>query len=118
MTSSLFIEYPNWLHNRRVIQQLKILLFLDSYPNHIPVKLSNMAIKLLLKNIASRLQPIDQDTIALLKRTLSTYIMGDILTAMMASENVTDLAKKVTTFDDILNTKVVWDAVAESIIFK
>ena len=44
--------------------------------------------------------------------------MGAIMLAVKTLENVTDLAKKLTIFNAVLNTKVAWDTVPESNIFR
>ena len=44
--------------------------------------------------------------------------MGVIMMAMRALENITDLARKVTIFNAMLNIKVAWDTVSEVAIHK
>ena len=96
----------------------KILLFMDNCPSYMLITLCNVAIKFLLKNTTSRLQPLDQGITTLLKRAHTNYMIDNITIAMKALKNITNLAKKVTIFDAVLNTKLAWDAVPKSAIVK
>ena len=46
------------------------------------------------------------------------YMVGEITTTMKASDNITELANKVTLCDVVLNTKVACDTVTETAIQK
>ena len=78
-------------------------MFINNCPIHTPVTVSNVTIV---------------DIIAPMKRAHMRYIMGEIMTAMMASENITELAKKVAICYALLNTKVPWNTLSDVVICK
>ena len=97
-----------------LMQWQKILLLIDKCPNHTPITLSNVAVKVLPENMTLIILPLDQGSIALLKRAYMRYMMRAIMVAMKASQNITDFAKKVSKFNVVLNTNVALDTVPEA----
>ena len=65
------------------------------------------------KNTVFRLQPLDQGSIALMKKAYMQYMMAKPTTTRKASDNITEPAKKVTVCDAVLKTKVTWDSIHE-----
>ena len=96
MTSEIFVEFLNALNNKMKMQKHHILLFLDNCLSHPDIKLSNVKLRFLPKNATSHLQPLDKGIIAWLKNFYRRQLMTGIRNAMCNSENVVDLAKKVT----------------------
>ena len=66
----------------------------------------------------SRFQPLDQGIISLVKEIYTQYMKGELTATMETSDIITELAKKVTIFRAVLNTKVAWDSVPEVAIQK
>ena len=67
MTSEIFVEFLNKLNNKMRLQNRNILLFLDNYPSHPAITLSNVKLVFYPKNCTSKLQAMDLGVIANLK---------------------------------------------------
>ena len=116
MTSSIFVEYLNSLNNRMRIQNRNILLLMDNCPSHPDIHLSNIKITFLPKNTTSKLQPLDAGIIQMTKTHYRKLMMREIRLAMEECDTVSDVAKKVTVLDAIVNLSIAWNKVpAESI---
>ena len=100
------------------LQPRKILMFLGNWPSHPDIKLSNVTLKFLPKNITSQLQPLDLGVIAWLKSEYKKLLMIDIQRAMKDCEDIVQIAKNVTIFDGIINTKDAWDKLPTETIAK
>ena len=64
------------------MQWQKISLFVDNFPRHSLVMLSNVAHKIFPKNMFSRIQPLDQGITDLFEKGLYEVHNGDITMAM------------------------------------
>lgn len=82
MTTEIFKEYVNWLNNKMIVQQQKILLFLDNCPAHPVMHLSNVKLVFLPKNTTAVLQPMDARVIAWVKNRYQRLMMGNTLELM------------------------------------
>ena len=120
MKSDIFIDYLNWMITcyKMILQKRRILLFLDNCPSHPDVQLSNVKCVFLPRNTTSKLQPLDQGIIASLKARYKRLMMLELVSSMSDADSMTELAKKVTIFDAILNTKLAWDGVSTEGIVK
>lgn len=116
MTSSIFVEYLQSLNNRMRIQNRNILLLMDNCPSHPDINLSNIKISFLPKNTTSKLQPLDAGIIQMTKTNYRKLMMREIRLAIEECDTVSDVAKKVTVLDAIINLSIAWNRVpAESI---
>ena len=118
MTTEIFVEFLNALNNKMKMQKCHILLFLDNCPSHPDIKLSNVKLRFLPKNTTSHLQPLDKGIIAWLKIFYKRQLMTGIRNAMRDSENVVDLAKKVTIYSTTVNMKAGWRQLPVTTIMK
>ena len=65
-------------------------------------------------NMTSRLQPLHHSITTLVKKAYIQYMIGELMTAMKASDNIMELAKKVTIFNAVLKNKAAWDTLPEA----
>ena len=119
MISTVLIKYLNWVNTKILTEQwmAAVLLFIDNCPSHTLVTLSNKCV-ISAKSTMSRFQPLDQGISTLTKKAHTWYTMGELLTTMKVSDNITRLAKKLTIFNSVLQTKVSWESGAETAIQK
>ena len=87
--NSVFTEYLNWLNDKMLMAVAKHSVLHIQPHASCPIQCG--------RNMPSRLQPLEQGIIVLLKRVYMTYMMGKIMMIVNALENVIDLGKKVTT---------------------
>ena len=118
MTSDIFMEFLNVLNNKVKKAKCHIILLLDNCPSHPDIKLSNVKLRFLPKNITSHFQPLDKGIIAWLKNFYKRQLMTEIHPAMDECKTVIELAKKVTIYDAIVNIKDGWDQLPASTIQK
>uniref|UniRef100_A0A3Q2XR58 HTH CENPB-type domain-containing protein n=1 Tax=Hippocampus comes TaxID=109280 RepID=A0A3Q2XR58_HIPCM len=82
MTSEIFLKWLHQLNNKMVIQNRKILLFMDNCGAHVPATLSNMKIIFFPPNTTSHLQPMDAGVIQNVKLQFRKSMLKTILDAI------------------------------------
>ena len=97
MTTEIFVEFLNALNNKMKHKKHCILLFLDNFPSHPDIKLSNVKLCFIPKNTTLHLQPLDKGIIAWLKNFYKRQLMTEIRRAMSECNMVVELAKNVIT---------------------
>ena len=91
---------------------------MDNCPSHPDIHLSNVNITFLPKNTTSKLQPLDAGIIQMVKTNYRKLMMREIRLAMEECDTVTDIAKKVTVLDALVNLFVAWNRIPSESIKK
>lgn len=102
MTSSLFLEWFQYLDREMQLQQRKILLFLDNAPSHYKdVSLTNVKLQFLPAKTTSKLQPLDQGIIWNMKVHYHKCLLCKVLATLNADNS--PLASTVASSIDVLD---------------
>uniref|UniRef100_A0A3Q3DRB9 HTH CENPB-type domain-containing protein n=1 Tax=Hippocampus comes TaxID=109280 RepID=A0A3Q3DRB9_HIPCM len=99
MTSEIFLKWLHQLNNKMVIQNRKILLFMDNCGAHVPATLSNMKIIFFPPNTTSHLQPMDAGVIQNVKLQYRKSMLKSILLNMdeyYTATEITELLEQTT----------------------
>uniref|UniRef100_A0A3Q2XZU1 HTH CENPB-type domain-containing protein n=1 Tax=Hippocampus comes TaxID=109280 RepID=A0A3Q2XZU1_HIPCM len=118
MTSEIFLKWLHQLNNKMVIQNRKILLFMDNCGAHVPATLSNMKIIFFPPNTTSHLQPMDAGVIQNVKLQYRKSMLKSILLNMDECNKASDLVKKITVRDAIEWIEAAWMKLESSTISK
>uniref|UniRef100_A0A3Q2XK21 DDE-1 domain-containing protein n=1 Tax=Hippocampus comes TaxID=109280 RepID=A0A3Q2XK21_HIPCM len=118
MTSEIFLKWLHQLNNKMVIQNRKILLFMDNCGAHVPATLSNMKIIFFPPNTTSHLHPMDAGVIQNVKLQYRKSMLKSILLNMDECNKVSDLVKKITVRDALEWIEAAWMKLESSTISK
>jgi hypothetical protein len=92
MTTPLFVEYLNDINCLMVKKNRRIILFLDNYPVHTPLVLSNVKLIFFPKNTTAGTQPLDAGII----KNFKHYYRKHMLDHLLNEDDADDGAKKIT----------------------
>ncbi|CAI6349299.1 unnamed protein product [Macrosiphum euphorbiae] len=115
MTGSLIIEWVQQLNCKFVKQKRNVLLFVDNCPAHPKeITLTNIKLVFFPPNATSKLQPLDQGVIKVLKQKYRKKLVQRYLLEM---ESVTDAEiPKINVLDAIHYVSIAWDEIKPEVI--
>jgi len=115
MTGSLFIEWVQQLNCKFVKQKRKVLLFVDNCPAHPKeIILTNIKLVFFPLNAMSKLQPLDQGVIKVLKQKYRKKLVQRYLLEM---ESMTDeKTPKINVLHAIHYVSIAWDEIKPEVI--
>lgn len=114
MTGCLFTEWVQQLDRKFGTEKRKVLLFVDNSPAHpkgIPLK--NIKLEYFPPNSTSKLQPLDQGVIKVLKQKYRKKLVQRYLREIESGE---DSSCKINVLDAIHYVSTAWDEIAPDVI--
>ena len=118
MNRDIFTEYLNRSNNKMKLQKCNTLLLLDNCSSHPNITLSNVHLRFLPKGTTSELQPLDQGIIAVLKKYYQQEMISDVNEAAKEVNHVSEVCKKISVYDAIINLIMAWEKVQPKTIVK